>query len=103
MVIYSKGNETRKLLRKHLYAKVTLSLPLKYSKNGGNLGQVLTNITLACFLIFLLIVEKYTILCLFNFLLYKFSNLYMKFDKIIRRRDRDMAQLYEHGDVHVMS
>ena len=29
----------------------------------------------------------------------KFEN---KINKILRRNDRDTAQLYEHGDVHVM-
>ena len=44
--------------RKHLRAKVTPSLYLKYSKNGGNLGYVSISITLACFSIFLSTVEK---------------------------------------------
>ena len=50
---------------------------------------------------FLLIVEKYPILCPFNFLLYKNNSLYMKFmNKSIKYKK--MAQLCEQGDVHIM-
>ena len=57
-------NSSRKLLR----IKVTPDLHLTYSKNGGNLGQVLKNI--ACISILLTKHVKYTHLYLFKFVLY---------------------------------
>ena len=62
-------------------------------------------ITLACFSIFLLIVEKYPsfipiqLYFIPNYLFMKFMN---KIDKTVSGNDSDAAQLYKHGDVHVM-
>ena len=46
---------------------------------AASLPFLIISIPLACFSIFLLSGEKYHILCLFNFLLYKIDNVHMKF------------------------
>ena len=58
-------------LRKRLRIKVTLDLHLPYSKNGGNLGLVLTKKNIACISILLTKQVKYTYLYLFKFVLYR--------------------------------
>ena len=55
---------------KHVRAKVTPSLHLKYNKNRGNLGLVFICIKEACFSIFLLIVETYPS-CVFAYEIYE--------------------------------
>ena len=70
--------------RKHLRVKVTPSMHVEDSKNRivkmREPGVSIYNDKIRLFLnISIYIVEKYRIFMLFNFLLYKINNLYMKF------------------------
>ena len=64
------SNRHKSSSRKLLNIKVTPDLHLTYSKNGGNLGLVLTMKNIACISILLTKHVKYTYLYLFKFVLY---------------------------------